>query len=113
MDITTEATEQEHVAHMLQADESQVNDRNAAVQEAPATTLTITPQQVETNDMMGNENQLFYSELAKLNGEAFDGYMEWEPTQTITVLSKDDQAAPSQASSSPSLPFYSSGRLSY
>lgn len=104
MDITTEATEQELAAHMSQADESQVDDRNAAVQEAPATTLTITPQQVETNDMMENRNQLFYLELAKLNGEAFDGYMEWEPAQTITVFNKDDQAAPSQASSGPSLP---------
>ncbi|KAJ5962867.1 hypothetical protein N7501_007808 [Penicillium viridicatum] len=45
-------------------------------------------------------------ELAKLNGEAFDGYMEWDPTQTITVFNKDDQAAPSQASSGPSLPFF-------
>ncbi|KAF4763082.1 hypothetical protein N7455_010606 [Penicillium solitum] len=105
MDITTEATEQELAAHMSQADESQVDDRNAAMQEAPATTLTITPQQGETNDMMENRNQLFYFELAKLNGEAFDGYMEWEPAQTITVFNKDDQAAPSQASSGPSLPF--------
>ena len=100
MDITTEATEQELAAHM-----SQVDDQNAAVHEAPATTLAITPQQVETYDMMENRNQLFYFELAKLNGEAFDGYMEWEPAETTTVFNKDDQAAPSQASSGPSLPF--------
>ncbi|KAJ5196945.1 hypothetical protein N7449_007424 [Penicillium cf. viridicatum] len=108
MDITTEATEQELAAHMLQSDESHVGDRNAAVQEAPATTLTITPQQVEINDMMETENQIFCFELAKLNGEAFDGYMEWvgEPAQMITVFNKDDQAAPSQASSGPSLPFF-------
>ncbi|KAJ5406068.1 hypothetical protein N7465_007352 [Penicillium sp. CMV-2018d] len=106
MEITTEPTEHEHDAHMLQADESQVNDRNAAVQEAPATTLTITPQQVEINNMMGNKSQLFHSELANLNAEAFDGYMEWELTQTITILNEDDQAAPSQASSGPSLPFF-------
>ncbi|KAJ5603040.1 hypothetical protein N7537_005996 [Penicillium hordei] len=108
MDINTEPTEQELAAHMLQADESQVGDRNAAVQKAPATTLAITPQQVEINDMMKSENQLFYFKLAKLNGEAFDGYMEWvgEPAQMITVFNKDDQAAPSQASSGPSLPFF-------
>ncbi|OQD65795.1 hypothetical protein PENPOL_c005G00286 [Penicillium polonicum] len=106
MEITTEPTEHEHAAHMLQADESQVNDRNAAVREAPATTLTITPQQVEINNMMGNQSQLFHSELANLNAEAFDGYMEWELTQTITILNEDDQAAPSQASSGPSLPFF-------
>ncbi|KAJ5955182.1 hypothetical protein N7501_009461 [Penicillium viridicatum] len=106
MEITTEPTEHEHAAHMLQADESQVNDRNAAVQEAPATTFTITPQQVEINNMMGNQSQLFYSELANLNAEAFDGYMEWELTQTITILNEDDQAAPSQASSGESLPFF-------
>ncbi|KAG0156050.1 hypothetical protein PDIDSM_3226 [Penicillium digitatum] len=101
MNVKTEATEQELAAHMLQADESQVGDQNAAVQEAPATTLTITPQQVENNDMMIIENQLFYSEVAKLNGEATDGYMEWdwEPAQKITFYNKDDLAAPSQASS--------------
>lgn len=108
MDITIEATEQELAAHMLQSDESHVGDRNSAVQEAPATTLPITPQQVEINDMMETENQLFCFELAKLNDEAIDGYMEWvgEPAQMITVFDKDDQAAPSQASSGPSLPFF-------
>ncbi|KAJ6132451.1 hypothetical protein N7471_007666 [Penicillium samsonianum] len=101
MDITTEATEQELAAHMLQADESQVGDRNAAVQEAPATTLAITSQQVETTDRMEFSCPIFYFELAQLNGEAFDGYMEWvgEPAQLITVYNQDDPAAPSQASS--------------
>ncbi|CAI7599848.1 unnamed protein product [Penicillium palitans] len=106
MDITTEATEQELATHM-----SQVDDRNTAVHEAPATTLAITPQQVETNDMMENRNQLFYSEIAKPTSEDFDGYMEWvaEPGQMITNSNKDDQAAPdqaalSQASGGPSLP---------
>ncbi|KAK4868093.1 hypothetical protein LT330_007291 [Penicillium expansum] len=100
MDITTEATEQELAAHMLQADEWQVGDRNAAVQKAPATTLTITPQQVETNDMMEIDDQLFCSEIATLNGEDTDNKMEWvgEPAHMITVSNKDDPAAPSQAS---------------
>ncbi|KAJ5796981.1 uncharacterized protein N7518_005521 [Penicillium psychrosexuale] len=44
------ATGQE-LAGMLQADESQVGDHNVVVQEAPATTATIAPQQVETVDI--------------------------------------------------------------
>ncbi|KOS45795.1 hypothetical protein ACN38_g3252 [Penicillium nordicum] len=71
MDITTE----QELA-VLQADESQVGDRNAAVQEALATTLTITPQQAEINDMMGNQNQLFY-ELPNANSLYFDGCIDW------------------------------------
>ncbi|KGO77986.1 hypothetical protein PITC_025140 [Penicillium italicum] len=96
--ITTEATEQELAAQMLQADKSQVGDQDAVMQEAPATTFTTTPQQVETYDMMEIDNQLFYTELAKLNGEDNDDGMEWvgEPQQMITV---DDPAALSQVSS--------------
>ncbi|CAG8895969.1 unnamed protein product [Penicillium egyptiacum] len=99
MDVSTEATEQDLTARMLQADESQASDRNAVVQGAPCTTLTITPQQVEINDMMETENQLFYSEPAKLNDERFDGFMEWEPTLMITLYDEDEPAARSQSSS--------------
>ncbi|KAJ5796976.1 uncharacterized protein N7518_005516 [Penicillium psychrosexuale] len=96
VNISTDATGQE-LAGMLQAE---VCDEMVVVQEAPATTLTIAPQQVETNDMMELDDELFYSEVAKLNDESFDGHMEWDKEQThvITLYNKDDLAAPSQSS---------------
>ncbi|KAI3133217.1 hypothetical protein CBS147326_5020 [Penicillium roqueforti] len=96
VDISTETTGQE-LAGMLQAE---VCDEMVVVQEALATTLTIAPQQVETNDMMELDDELFYSEVTKLNDESFDGHMEWDKGQThvITLYNKDDLAAPSQSS---------------
>ncbi|KAI3212085.1 hypothetical protein CBS147311_603 [Penicillium roqueforti] len=96
VDISTEATGQE-LAGTLQAE---VCDEMVVVQEALATTLNIAPQQVETNDMMELDDELFYSEVAKLNDESFDGHMEWDKGQThvITLYNKDDLAAPSQSS---------------
>ncbi|KAJ5836497.1 hypothetical protein N7447_002523 [Penicillium robsamsonii] len=97
MSITIEPMGQELAAHMLQADESQMGDQNAVVQGAPGTTFTNAPQQVETHGMMQNKNQLSDFEIEKLNGQDFDGYMDWEYTyaQTITPCTKDD---PSQES---------------
>ncbi|KAJ5512649.1 hypothetical protein N7463_002201 [Penicillium fimorum] len=89
MSITIEPKEQELAARMLQADESQMGDQ--MVQGAPNTTLTIAPQQVETYDMMQNKNQLSYFELAKLNGQDFDGYMDWEPTYAQTITSPNQE----------------------
>ncbi|KAJ5360297.1 hypothetical protein N7517_009488 [Penicillium concentricum] len=83
MSITLDPTEQVIAARMLQADESQMGDQ--MVQGAPVTTLTTAPQQVETYDMMQNKNQLAYFEHAKLNGQDFDGYMEWEHTDAQTI----------------------------
>ncbi|KAJ5165041.1 uncharacterized protein N7500_006871 [Penicillium coprophilum] len=71
----------EPTGHDLAA-ESQMSDLNAMVQEAPATTLAIAPQQVETYDMMELTNRMANLDL---NDHNFDGCMAWEPMTTPCV----------------------------